>query len=169
MTGQFHHKYAVVDPFTEASEPTVVTGSHNWSSSAETDNDENTIIIHSGTLARQYAQEFSQRLREAGGTLVITGVQRTSGSVPRTTSLGQNYPNPFNPATTISYELASAGRVTLAVYDLLGREVTRLVEGYQNAGSYRAVWNAPSFPSGVYFVRLQADGRVQTKKALLVK
>ena len=169
VTGQFHHKYAVVDPFTEASDPTVVTGSHNWSSSAETDNDENTIIIHSGTLARQYAQEFSQRLREAGGTLVITGVQRTSGSVPRTTSLGQNYPNPFNPATTISYELASAGRVTLAVYDLLGREVTRLVEGYQNAGSYRAVWNAPSFPSGVYFVRLQADGRVQTKKALLVK
>ncbi|MBK9331406.1 MAG: T9SS type A sorting domain-containing protein [Ignavibacteria bacterium] len=75
-----------------------------------------------------------------------------------------NYPNPFNPSTTIYYSLAAGGFTTLKIYDLLGREVTTLVNTKQNAGSYSIIWNASDFSSGVYFYKLQPEGFVQTKK-----
>jgi len=83
--------------------------------------------------------------------------------------LKNNYPNPFNPSTTIYYSLAAGGFTTLKIYDLLGREVTTLVNTKQNAGSYSIIWNASDFSSGVYFYKLQSEGFVQTKKMILTK
>jgi hypothetical protein len=71
--------------------------------------------------------------------------------------LKQNYPNPFNPSTTISYDLPSTGTVRLAVYNILGQEVSTLVNQIQNAGSYKVVWNASGAASGVYFYRITVD------------
>jgi hypothetical protein len=94
--------------------------------------------------------------------------------IPRQFALHQNYPNPFNPATTINYDLPVAGHATLIVYDLLGRELIRLVEGHADAGYYQTVWqgrsaNGGELPSGIYLVRLAATGHSQVIKALLLK
>ena len=169
VVGDFHHKYGVVDPFNDASDPAVITGSHNWSSSAENDNDENTIIIHSGPVARQYVQEFAKRYKESGSDSTIVGATDAASSLPASTALDRNYPNPFNPATTIRYRLASASRVSLRVYDVLGREIAALVDGDRAAGEYAAVWDAAGFSSGVYFCRLQAGANAQTITMLLTK
>ncbi len=169
VVGDFHHKYGVVDPFHDGSDPLVITGSHNWSSSAENDNDENTVIIHSGAVARQYVQEFAQRYSESGGTGIIVSVEPVSSAVPTTTVLEQNYPNPFNPSTTVPYRIAATAHVSLKVFDMLGREVTTLVDGVQSAGSYRATWNASGLSSGIYFCRLQTGTTTQIISTVLMK
>jgi hypothetical protein len=87
-------------------------------------------------------------------------------------SLMQNYPNPFNPSTNVSFVISSASGgsfVSLKVYDVLGREVSTLVNEYKQAGSYNVNWNAADFPSGVYFSRLQAGSKMQVRKMVLVR
>jgi hypothetical protein len=86
-----------------------------------------------------------------------------------TFQLLQNYPNPFNPTTSISYELPALSRVTLKVYDLLGRETATLVDEVKHPGRYAARWDASDVATGVYFYRLKADGLVATRKVLLVR
>ncbi len=83
--------------------------------------------------------------------------------------LKDNYPNPFNPVTTIKYELAVNGYTTLKIYDILGKEVTNLVNEKQDAGIYEVQWNAANLSSGVYFYKLQSDRFVQTKRMILTK
>jgi hypothetical protein len=105
------------------------------------------------------------RLINSGATDV-----KTTKLNPIVYSLSQNYPNPFNPQTTIKYSLPSAGLVTLKVYDLLGCEVTTLIQGKKEfAGNHFITFNAGSLPSGIYFYRLQADKFSETKKMLLIK
>ena len=84
-------------------------------------------------------------------------------------ALHQNYPNPFNPITTISYELPKAGKVSIKIFDLLGREITTLVDEYKNAGSYEVEFKANYLPSGVYFYQLKAGDYIFTKKMVLLK
>ncbi len=83
-------------------------------------------------------------------------------------------PNPFNPSAEIRYQLAQSGEVNLAVYDMAGRQVARLVQGVQGAGRHSARWNgltASGSPAatGVYLARLEQHGRVQVQRMLLVK
>ncbi len=89
--------------------------------------------------------------------------------VPLRFALGQNYPNPFNPSTVIPYQIPRASHVRLAVYDVLGREVTTLVNEMKEAGDYATTWNASAAPSGVYFYRLNAGTFTETKKLLLLR
>ena len=84
-------------------------------------------------------------------------------------ALDQNYPNPFNPTTSIQYQLCEDGFVMLKVYDILGREVTTLVNEQQRAGYYKTSFRPSRLASGVYFYRLQVGSFVDTKKLLLVK
>ncbi len=97
-----------------------------------------------------------------------TGIE-TSTTSPETFNLAQNYPNPFNPTTTITYSVPQAGKIKLAVYNLLGQEVAVLVNGEVNAGMHQAEFNAKSLPSGAYFYRLQSESSVSVKKMLLLK
>ncbi|MCS6988941.1 MAG: T9SS type A sorting domain-containing protein [Chloroherpetonaceae bacterium] len=83
--------------------------------------------------------------------------------------LEQNYPNPFNPTTTIAYVLPKAEKVSLKVYDVLGREVATLVNEVKGAGAHATTFDAANLASGVYFYRLQAGSFSQTKKMMLVK
>ena len=80
-----------------------------------------------------------------------------------------NYPNPFNPSTTISFSVGMYGYTSLRVYDIMGREVATLVNETRSAGSYEAIWNASKFASGVYFSRLESNGKVQIQKLVLIK
>jgi hypothetical protein len=87
----------------------------------------------------------------------------------RSYSLYQNYPNPFNPATVISYDISSAGLVKLAVYDVLGNEVTQLVNTTQTADRYKIMFDGSKLQSGIYFYTLTTDRGAFTKKMCLIK
>jgi len=89
--------------------------------------------------------------------LSVTGVEG-GPAVPRSFALLQNYPNPFNPTTTITYDLPYASRVTISIYDVLGRRVETLVNESKSAGEYRASFNGGRYASGVYFYRMIAIG-----------
>ncbi len=83
--------------------------------------------------------------------------------------LYQNYPNPFNPSTRIDFRLANRQYVKLSVYDVLGREMTRLVDGVQSSGLHNVSWNSSSASSGIYFYKLYFGGTViSTKKMALI-
>jgi len=84
-------------------------------------------------------------------------------------TLEQNYPNPFNSTTNIRYLIPQSGRVTLKVYDLMGKEVATLLDRYQEAGSYDVIFQADNFSSGIYFYHLTAGGYSATKKMILMK
>jgi hypothetical protein len=82
----------------------------------------------------------------------------------------QNYPNPFNPSTTISWHAPVSGWQTIKLFDVLGREIETIVDGYYEAGPHSTLYIANStLPSGVYFYQLKAGGFVQTKKMILLK
>ena len=98
-----------------------------------------------------------------------TGVIENENSFPQEFVLSQNYPNPCNPSTTISFTLPSRSFVTLKIFDLLGREVSTIVSGELQAGSYTRQWNAANMASGVYFYGLTAGSFVETKKLILLK
>ncbi|MFZ1280312.1 MAG: T9SS type A sorting domain-containing protein [Ignavibacteriaceae bacterium] len=84
-------------------------------------------------------------------------------------SLSQNYPNPFNPATSIQYSIAKNEFVSLKVYDVLGREVTTLINEEVSAGNYNVSFNASGLTSGIYFYTLSAGKISQTKSMILLK
>jgi photosystem II stability/assembly factor-like uncharacterized protein len=89
--------------------------------------------------------------------------------LPKEYLLEQNYPNPFNPSTTITYELPKTSCVSLNVYNLLGMEVSTLVNGEEPAGIHTVQFNGSGLASGVYFYRLRAGQFVQTRKLVIVK
>ncbi|MHB1049913.1 MAG: Ig-like domain-containing protein [Bacteroidota bacterium] len=88
---------------------------------------------------------------------------------PLTYSLGQNYPNPFNPQTVIDFSVASAGFVTLKVYDVVGREIASLIQSELSPGKYQVVWDAAQYSSGMYFYRISTDNFTSIKRMMLVK
>ena len=105
--------------------------------------------------------------------LTITSVDMTN-NIPLEYSLEQNYPNPFNPSTKIKYYLPEESFVTIKVYNLLGKEMSTIVQKNQSAGSYEYIFNAEEIPSGIYFYRLRAVNRAgnettQTMKMTLIK
>ena len=95
-------------------------------------------------------------------------VDETAG-IPEEFNLYQNYPNPFNPTTTIRFELKQSGQTVLKIYDLLGKEVFRLVDEELPAGSYKVTFNANALPSGVYFYRLESSGFNKVRKMILLR
>ena len=99
----------------------------------------------------------------------VLSVAERSRPIPNNFSLSQNFPNPFNPATVIRYQLAVNSVVTVEVYDVLWREVARLENGEQAAGSHSVQWDAASFSSGVYFCVLKAGTFHDIKKMVLMK
>jgi len=84
-------------------------------------------------------------------------------------SLEQNYPNPFNPSTEIEFLISEAGQTTLKVFDILGNEVSVLVNEQKATGKYKVTFDASNLPSGVYFYTLQAGNYLNTKKMVLLK
>jgi hypothetical protein len=83
--------------------------------------------------------------------------------------LSNNYPNPFNPQTNIEYTLPNNSHVEIKVFDILGREVAKLVDTEQQEGKYKIIFNASRLSSGIYFFTLRAGAYIETKKMLLLK
>jgi tetratricopeptide (TPR) repeat protein len=95
--------------------------------------------------------------------------ETTDETVITETKLFANYPNPFNPSTIIKYQLSEASLVSLKVYDVMGKEVTTLVNSFQNKGSYDITFNAQGLSSGIYFYKLNVNGKQLINKMLLMK
>ena len=93
----------------------------------------------------------------------------SSSSYPEHYGLNKIYPNPFNPVTEIQFNLPYDSNVVLSAYDLNGREVGVIFEGYQTSGIHSYQWNASNLPSGVYYVKFQFDNQIQSMKAVLMK
>ena len=134
ISGQLHHKYAIVDHSQSLSDPTVVTGSHNWSTTAETTNDENTLIIHDERVANLYYQEFTGLLNGMGVDITEAATMQTACTL---------YPNPAADQLTVAVEDATGAWLQLR--DASGRlvlerqitaQTTRLDIGHLNPGIY---------------------------------
>ncbi len=109
----------------------------------------------------------------------LTPIQPVSTELPSQYSLSQNYPNPFNPSTKINFAIpllrgvtGEAGRgvfTSIKVYDILGNEITTLVNQHLTPGTYSVNWDASNFPSGIYFYRLSFGEFTETNKMILLK
>jgi len=103
-------------------------------------------------------------------TLTVTSVRNDEEEIlPSEYALFQNFPNPFNPSTQIKYAIPNGTNVKLKVFDILGKEIITLVNGYKNAGTYEVQFDASNLPSGVYLYRLETESFSQTKKLMLIK
>ena len=115
--------------------------------------------------------KYQYRLKQIdfNGTYEYSKIVEVEITAPTKYSLEQNYPNPFNPTTTIKYSIKKAGLVTLKVYDILGKEITTLVNENKTAGNYSVNFNASNLPSGIYFYRLKSGSFLATKKLIFMK
>lgn len=93
----------------------------------------------------------------------------TNDAMITETKLESNYPNPFNPSTVIKYQIKEKSLVSIKVFDIMGREVTTLMNKYQDAGAYEIIFDASNLPSGVYFYNLTTGSNSITKKMLLLR
>ena len=90
-------------------------------------------------------------------------------TIPDDFGLNPAYPNPFNPATTLTFSLPVDCNVVLSIYDTQGRQVSNLIDGELNAGYHSISWNASSYASGIYFVKMEANEFVNTQKIIFIK
>jgi len=124
-----------------------------------------------GTIFSNYRNGATQdpMIRATIRLPASVGITQISNKVPNTYTLAQNYPNPFNPVTKISFSVPKNSHVKLVVYDVLGREIEKLVNQNLTAGSYEIEFGGLNLNSGVYFYRLESEGYTKTKKMLLIK
>jgi photosystem II stability/assembly factor-like uncharacterized protein len=108
-------------------------------------------------------------MRTLNGGAPPLGTDEEPDPIPLEYVLQQNYPNPFNPATTIEYSIPEAAEISITVFNVLGEEVTQLVNGYHNPGSYKIQFDAGNLTSGVYFYRIKTNSYTATKKMLLLR
>ena len=137
ISGSLHHKYAVVDHSEPQSDPTVITGSHNWSSTAENTNDENTLFVHDARVSNLYYQEFVGLLASMG----IESVGDVDGNL-----LAVVYPNPTTSNLLMEIDEKLLGE-QFTVYDVNGRGVIQLTPV-----NIRSSFDVSDLTSGIYFI-----------------
>ncbi len=115
--------------------------------------------------------KYYYRLKQTDtdGTVTLSDMQEVTLAAPERYELGQNYPNPFNPATEIMFKVKEAGRVQVTVYDILGRQVSQLVDAKLNAGIHKVSFDGRALPSGMYLYVMKTAGYHEVKKMALIK
>ncbi len=158
-----HHKYLIVDANCSQSDPLVWTGSHNWSSSANSRNDENSIVVHDSTTVNIYYQEYMQRYKEEGATEFVTdkcdfvGVENTNNA-----SELNIYPNPAGSYITIQIPLITKSS-TLSIFDFTGKEILT-----QKMESELTTLNIQNLTPGMYIVIVRDENSNWVKKFVKV-
>lgn len=150
--GIMHHKFMVVDNFNSASDPLVLVGSHNWSTSAETKNDENTLIVHDANITNQYYQAFASMYQIAGGVIVapLSNIENTMEE-----NLLKIVPNPNNGVFDI-VSSKNIAHLDLTIYDVLGKRIA--IKNYNSFDTTSMDLSTES--AGFYFIEATADGTI---------
>ncbi len=141
-----HHKYCIVDPFNQNSDPIALTGSHNWSSSAETKNDENTVIVHDLYVAQTFYEEFNARIRQANSVKELENNFNVS-------ILHNNY--------ELLIEQLGVKQKTVLLYGLDGKLL------FSNSFKTNISINTQQFTKGIYLLKVCTDNYMKTFKLLL--
>lgn len=114
---------------------------------------------------------YSYRLKQIdfNGSYEYSNVVTAEVNAPVKFELSQNYPNPFNPSTKISFSIPSNGNVKLTIFNVLGQEISTLINGFMKAGNHTIKFNAVNLNSGLYFYKLESNGNSIVKKMMLLK
>ncbi|MGE5498056.1 MAG: T9SS type A sorting domain-containing protein [Syntrophothermus sp.] len=140
-----------------------------WDNTSNTWITVNSPVLNSSNNTITFSQNSASTYVILTADQNATGVKEENGPLPDKYTLDQNYPNPFNPSTLISYQIIKAGKVTLKVYDMLGKEVAGLIDENQNPGSYSVRFNAGNLPSGIYLYELTTNSGILSRKMVLLK
>lgn len=153
---QLHHKYAIIDQSQPLSDPTVITGSHNWSSSAESTNDENTLIIHDAAIANQYYQEFMARYNQV--TVSVKEIHTVEGM--------KAYPNPAT--EWVELEIA-AHRAISGSLAIMAADGKALLEKSFGLPSGKKLLRIPlnNLSPGIYFIQISGDWGTETTRIVV--
>jgi hypothetical protein len=130
----------------------------------------NTVAIHldyNQTANKVRIGTHGRGVYEISG--LVTGIVNVNNLTPKKYSLSQNYPNPFNPSTLIKFSILNNENVKLKVYDLLGKEITTLVNNHLTTGTYDVNFDGSNLNSGVYVYRIETDNFTDSKKMILIK
>jgi len=146
----FHHKYGVVDATNSSSDPLVITGSHNWTNSAEEDYDENTLIIHSAEIAGMYHEEFMARYAE------MTGAKINASEFDMNLEI---FPNPTN---EMLHFVSSVKPDSFNIFDSYGRIVFS-----DNKPSIEMSVNTQNFPDGIYLISIIFQNSIISKRIVV--
>jgi len=148
------------------------SGPDSWSAPITSSNPTFSKVIMTEGLHRYYCVPHgSPGGIGMAGTITVSGTTPVNDEVNKLLSfrLNQNYPNPFNPSTTIEYHIAEPSFVSLKIFNVLGTEITSLVNEFKPAGIFKVSFEAKDLSSGVYFYRLQAGNSVEVRKMILNK
>ena len=126
--------------------------------------------VHDEVIEYKETLSFSHNMVIGDGINTL-GLSREGSSLsqPKAYGISEAYPNPFNPVTSFEYIMPEDGMVQVAVYDVNGRQVAELVNGFQSAGSYPVTWDAQDLSSGVYMVHMNAGDYSTMQKVMLIK
>jgi hypothetical protein len=160
----FHHKYCIIDAGQTNSDPMVVTGSHNWSASADEKNDENTLIIGDERLTNIFKQEFEARWCESAPNCRVNTQENNAISGFEATI----FPNPAQDIATVAMTLEAPKDVTIFLIDALGRTLQASILSNVSGKVQREI-HTTGLPSGLYFVVFRVDNQLTTKHLQIVK
>ena len=149
LSGLMHHKFMVVDNFNSNSDPMVLTGSHNWSNSAENKNDENVLIVHDANVANQYFQAFADLYQQAGGNMQFLDIHTS----PSNGSLCAIFPNPTSGNCTINWNQNATVLADIRIYSTEGKQVF----GQQCTNEIPTVISTSSLEAGIYMVSVETN------------
>ncbi|TSJ42057.1 phospholipase D-like domain-containing protein [Fluviicola chungangensis] len=156
----FHHKYLVVDASNPASDPIVLTGSHNWSNGADQKNDENTVIVHDASIANQYYQDFMGRWCERNGGTCSLGLEESSNDMQLLI-----YPNPTTGAFAIQVP-GDGNTADITITDITGKQVYH-TQKKTVSGNNTVEITDPFAKKGIYLVTYESNGTVLTSRIVI--
>ncbi|QNH63767.1 phospholipase D-like domain-containing protein [Hymenobacter sediminicola] len=162
--GIMHHKYAIIDAGASQSDPQVFVGSHNWSLSANTENDENTLIVHDARITNQYYQEFAARIAEQNRGVAVCNLTLSNKTATVQQSSVQVYPNPTHGQFSLRLEASKARTATITLRDVTGRVVlqqTRALNGQDVA------IDGSQLKAGLYLVQIVTPEATQVSRVVV--
>ena len=163
-SGIMHHKTLIVDAGNSQSDPTVFVGSHNWTASADTENDENTLVVHDARVTNRYFQEYAARIAEqtAGFTVCRLTLATKNGTIQASTM--QAYPNPTRGSFNLHLTGNTARTATIVLRDATGRVVLTQTQAIN--GNDIAI-DATSLKSGLYMVQVTTPEATQVSRVVV--
>ncbi|MFC6223757.1 phospholipase D-like domain-containing protein [Hymenobacter artigasi] len=162
--GIMHHKTLIVDAGASQSDPTVFVGSHNWTASADTENDENTLVVHDARVTNRYYQEYAARIAENTTAFTVCRLVLATRTGTVQASTMQAYPNPARGSFSLHLASSSARTATIVLRDVTGRVV--LTQTQPLTGTDLTI-DATALKAGLYMVQVTTPEAVQTSRVVV--